>query len=136
MRSEAVWTASGCLGDVVVPFRVPISRRCAASSRDAQATSFPGHVEHDTIGDHAEPFAVDVDLQRDLFYRRLRVWPWNSAIIRVSRYRPDDRSGRWGGATLRRSPGSDGQEESTLRTIPVAPVRASVAKNQPSAVPE
>ena len=33
----------------------------------------PGHVEHDTIGDHAEPLPVAGVLQRDFFYRGLRL---------------------------------------------------------------
>jgi hypothetical protein len=53
---------------------------------------FPGNVEHDTIGDHAEPLPAEGVLQRDLFYRGLRAFPEISAYVRVSalmlRYAP------------------------------------------------
>jgi hypothetical protein len=45
---------------------------------------FSGDVEHDTIGDHAEPLPVDGDLQRDLFYRGLRACQLISGYVRVS----------------------------------------------------
>jgi hypothetical protein len=49
---------------------------------------FRRDIEHDTIGDHAEPLPVDGDLQRDLFYRGLRVFPGISAYVRVSTSMP------------------------------------------------
>jgi hypothetical protein len=44
----------------------------------------PGHVEHDTIGDHAEPLPADGVLWRDFFYRGLRASPGISAYVCVS----------------------------------------------------
>jgi hypothetical protein len=46
---------------------------------------FPWDVEHGTIGDHVESFTVDVDLQRDLFYRGLHACfrTWRSVCVSV-----------------------------------------------------
>jgi hypothetical protein len=63
---------------------VPIWRRRPGQQPGNEPDQVPGHVEHDTIGDHAEPLPGSGVLQRDFFYRGLRASPAISAYVRVS----------------------------------------------------
>src|ERR1035437_9024299 len=63
---------------------------------------FPGDVEHDTIGDHAEPLPVYGDLQRDLFYRGSASIAGISGYVRVSAQMP--LTSRMTDSTLLRKP--------------------------------
>src|ERR1035441_2221731 len=63
---------------------------------------FRSDVEHDTIGDHAEPLPVDGDLQRDLFYRGSASIAGISGYVRVSAQMP--LTSRMTDSTLLRKP--------------------------------
>src|SRR5487761_710714 len=76
--------------------RLPVTAQLAGALPGADLAAAggqqPGHeqdqlsrdIEHDTIGDHAEPLPVSDDLQRDLFYRELRVFPAISAYVQLN----------------------------------------------------